>query len=295
MRVLITGARGQVGSELVQEGEKRGLDILAAGRNELDITDQDGVNDYFRNHQPDVVINAAAYTAVDKAESEPELAFAINSTGAANLARACASYSIPLLHISTDYVFDGEKQAAYAETDEPNPQCIYGRSKLEGEQEIESVLEEYIILRVSWVFGANGNNFVKTMLRLGKQRDHLKIVADQQGGPTWAGAIADTLLNIVSRWREGEAIPWGIYHYGGSPAITWHGFAEIIFTEAEKLELIGERPGIEPITTAEYPTPARRPLNSTLDCGKILQQGTISQPDWLPGLRQMLETDSRYA
>ncbi len=290
MKVLVTGASGQVGSELVLEGEKRGIQMLAAGRGELDITQQDAVNNFIRSQQPDIVINAAAYTAVDKAESEPDLAYAINQDGADNLARACNDRNIPLLHISTDYVFDGDKEGAYTETDTPNPQCVYGRSKLAGERAIESILEQYLILRVSWVFSASGNNFVKTMLRLGKEKDVLKIVADQHGSPTWSGDIAFTLLNLVKRWGDGEAIPWGTYHYSSQPATTWHGFAGVIFQQAVALGLTDKRPRIKPINTAEYPTPAQRPLNSILDCSKLAQRINISQPDWHDGLGRVLES-----
>ena len=290
MKVLVTGARGQVGSELILQGEKLGLEMIAAGRTELDITQQDSVSIFIQAQKPDIVINAAAYTAVGQAESEPELAYAINRDGAANLAEACADNNFPLLHISTDYVFDGSKDGAYNETDAPNPQGIYGKSKLEGERAIESILKQYIILRVSWVFGANGNNFVKTMLRLGKERDVIKVVADQHGGPTWAGDIAKTLLKLVKRWSDGETIPWGTYHYSGQPATTWQGFAEAIFEQAEVLGIIEKRPIVEPITTAEYPTPARRPQDSILDCHKLAQEFDINQPDWHVGLRQVLRT-----
>lgn len=288
MKVLVTGARGQVGSELVLEGEKREIQMLAAGRGELDITQQDAVNNSIRLQQPDIVINAAAYTAVDKAESESDLAYAINRDGPDNLARACNDHNIPLLHISTDYVFDGDKEGAYTETDTPNPQCVYGSSKLAGERAIEAGLEQYLILRVSWVFGARGNNFVKTMLRLGKEKDVLKIVADQHGSPTWAGDIAFTLLNLVDRWGDGETIPWGTYNYSSQPTTTWHGFAGVIFQQAVALGLTDKRPRIEPINTAEYPTPAQRPLNSILDCSKLEQRFNISQPDWHDGLGRVL-------
>jgi len=290
MKVLVTGARGQVGSELILQGEKLGLHMLATGRDELDITRQNAVSSFIQARQPDIVINAAAYTAVDKAESEPELAYAINRDGAKNLARACADNNIPLLHISTDYVYDGNKAEAYSETDTPNPQGVYGKSKLKGEHAIESTLKQYIILRTSWVFGANGNNFVKTMLRLGKEREVLKVVADQHGGPTWAGDMATTLLKLVKRWAEDKILPWGTYHYSGQPATSWHGFAEVIFKQAEELKMIDKRPRVEPITTAEYPTPAQRPLNSILDCGKLAQQLDIDQSDWHTGLRQVLKT-----
>lgn len=289
MKVLVTGARGQVGSELILEGNRQGLLMLATGRNELDITQQDAVNRYFREHKPDIVINAAAYTAVDKAELEPDLAYAINRDGAANLAQACADTNIPLLHISTDYVFDGLKEEAYIETDTPNPQCIYGKSKLEGERAIESILKQYIILRVSWVFGTRGNNFVKAMLRLGKERNRLKIVSDQHGGPTWAGDIATTLLKLVKRWDEGKTIPWGTYHYSGQPATTWYEFSEAIFEQAENIGMIEKRPRVEPITTANYPTQAQRPLNSRLDCQKIRHKLGAKQPDWHMGLKHALK------
>jgi dTDP-4-dehydrorhamnose reductase len=290
VKVLVTGARGQVGSEIVQEGIKRGMDILAAGRDELDITVEAKVSAYFQAEKPDIVINAAAYTAVDKAESEPDLAYAINRDATANLARACAELDIPLLHISTDYVFDGKKQGAYTEADIPNPQCVYGKSKLEGEQAIKSISAEHIILRVSWVFGANGNNFVKTMLRLGREKDLLKVVADQHGGPTWAGAIANTLLDIVKRWGDETPVPWGIYHYCGQPSTSWHGFAEAIFNEAVALGLISGRPEVEPITTAEYPTAAERPMNSVLDCRNLAKKLAISQPAWSAGLNNVLKS-----
>jgi len=288
VRVLVTGAKGQVGSELILEGEKLGLQMLAAGREDLDITQQKAVNSFIQTKNPDIVINAAAYTAVDKAESEPELAYALNRDGAANLAQACADNNIPLMHISTDYVFDGKKEGAYTETDTPNPQCVYGKSKLEGERAIESILEQYLILRVSWVFGANGNNFVKTMLRLGKERDVIKVVADQRGGPTWAGDIATVLLEIAKRCVDGKTIHWGTYHYSGQPTTTWKGFAEVIFEQAEVVAVIERRPKVEPITTAEYPTPARRPANSVLDCDRINRRLNVSQSDWRIGLESVL-------
>ncbi len=289
MKVLVTGAKGQVGSELIQQGDQLGLQMLAAGRAELDITQQNAVNSFIQAEQPDILINAAAYTAVDQAESEPELAYAINRDGAAYLAQACADNNIPLLHLSTDYLFDGSKEGPYSETDSPNPQGLYGKSKLEGDRAIESILKQHLILRVSWVFGANGNNFVKTMLRLGKERGVLRVVADQHGGPTWAGAIATTLLKLVKRWGEGEAISWGSYHYSGQPATTWHVFAETIFEQAEKLGMIDKRPRVEPITTAEYPTTAQRPLNTVFDCHKIARELGIPQPDWRSGLNNVLQ------
>ena len=289
MKVLVTGAKGQVGSELILLGQKLGLQMLATSRAELDITQQNSVYSFIREQNPDVVINAAAYTAVDRAESEPEPAYAINRNGAAYLAQACSDNKIPLMHLSTDYIFDGCKEGTYSELDSPNPQCVYGRSKLEGDCAIESILEEHLILRVSWVFGAVGHNFVKTMLRLSKERDILKVVADQYGGPTWSGAIAATLLDLAKRWGAGETIQWGTYHYSGHPATTWESFAEIIFEKAKQLGIIDSQPEVQAITTAEYPTPARRPLNSVLDCRKITRELNVFQPDWHVGLDKVLK------
>ena len=288
MKVLVTGAKGQVGSELILEGEERGLEMLATDRDELDITQPNAIKKMIKEQKPDIVINAAAYTAVDMAESEPELAYTINRDGPAYLAGACAENNIPLIHISTDYVFDGQNEGVYAETDTPNPKCIYGKSKLEGELAVESILEQYIILRVSWVFGANGNNFVKAMLRQGKEQDVIKVVADQHGGPTWAGAIAATLLSLLKRWGDGEVISWGTYHYSGQPATTWLGFAKAILEQAEGLGLIEKRPRVESITTDEFPTPVRRPMNSVFDCQKIALKLQIKQPDWRVDLRPVL-------
>ncbi|MBT4524396.1 MAG: dTDP-4-dehydrorhamnose reductase, partial [Phycisphaerae bacterium] len=249
MKILVTGANGQVGSELIRRGNTRGFQMLASDVSDLDISNQDAVNRYIENCKPDILINAAAYTAVDKAESEEELAYAINRDGAAYLAQACSKLDIPLFHISTDYVFDGTKDGAYVETDTPNPQSVYGKSKLEGDLVIESTIENHIILRVSWVFGACGNNFVKTMIRLGSKKEELKIVADQQGGPTWAGAIASTLLDIAKRYDEGNLIQWGTYHYSSQPTTTWLEFADTIFGQAADLGMMEKRPKIDPICT----------------------------------------------
>ncbi len=290
MRVLVTGANGQVGTELVQQGKSLGLEMIATDCAELDITQQGDVSYFFQIQKPDVVINAAAYTAVDQAELDSELAYAINRDGSAILAQACLKRRIPLFHISTDYIFDGSKEGGYSETDTPNPQSVYGKSKLAGDRAIESILEQHLTLRVSWVFGANGNNFVKTMLRLAKEQDVLKVVSDQYGSPTAAGSIAKTLLNIVKRWEMGKPTPWGTYHYSGQPATTWQGFAKTIFKQAKEIGLIEKFPVVEAITTAEYPTPAIRPLNTMFDCQNIERELGISQPDWHEDLNKVLQT-----
>ncbi len=288
MKVLVTGAQGQVGTELIKQGERQGLQMIAADRKVLDITQQQAVKAFITNQAPDVVINAAAYTAVDKAEEEQALAYAVNQDGPAYLAAECAQRKIPLLHISTDYIFDGAADLPYQEDDQPNPQGIYGKSKLEGENAVKERMEQHIILRVAWVFGATGHNFVRTMLRLGRERDELTVVADQQGGPTWAGDIASVLLAIVKRYQAANSIPWGTYHYTGEPATTWHGFASAIFESAVTAGLLDNAPRIKAITTEEYPTPARRPKNSLLDCRKIERELGITQPDWRIGLNNIL-------
>ena len=289
MKVLVSGAQGQVGTELILQGEALGLQMIATERDDMDITRKEEVSACFSSQRPDIVINAAAYTAVDKAEEESDLAYAINRDGVANLAAACAQHGIPLLHISTDYIFDGTEERPYCEDDAPNPQGVYGKSKLEGEIVVEETLAQYINLRVAWVFGAAGHNFVRTMLRLGNEREELRVVADQQGGPTWSGDIASVLLIIAERYQKGATIPWGTYHYVGKPATSWHGFAQVIFDTAIIEGMLKKVPKVKAITTADYPTPAERPRNSVLDCHKIERELGISQPDWRIGLINVLK------
>ncbi len=288
MKILVTGAEGQVGTELIIRGKKLGLTMISADLSELDITQQDAVLEYTQTQSPDIIINAAAHTAVDKAENEVELSFLVNRDGPFNLAEACAAMDIPLLHISTDYVFDGVNNTPYQEDDIPNPTGVYGTSKLEGEHAVVGQIEKHIILRVAWVFSESGHNFVRTMLRLGAERDELSVVADQQGAPTWAGDIADTLLVIATQYSKQGDLPWGIYHYIGTPATTWHGFAKTIFEQAQELKMLDKVPVVHAITTEQYPTPAERPKNSVLDCQKIKQEFGINQPDWRVGLRSVL-------
>lgn len=281
MKILVTGAGGQVGQALQKLAPPHGIDIVALDRQALDITDKSAVRERVRDLSPDVVINAAAYTAVDKAEEEIDAAFAANAEGAENLALACAAGDIPLLHISTDFVFDGKKAGAYLEEDAVAPLSVYGKSKAEGEARVASVSHKYIILRTAWVFGG-AQNFVNTMLRLAKSHKELNIVDDQTGGPTAADDIAASLLKIAKDVQETGFQSWGIFHYCGAPAITWYGFAKAIFARCPEV------PKLNPIPTEDYPVPAERPKNSVLDCSKINRVFGIDQPDWQKALSGIL-------
>ena len=288
MKILITGAEGQVGKELVSIANQRGFDVIAAGQTELDITKLKNIKSYFEVHQPDLVINAAAYTAVNKAEEEQDITYAINRDGTANLAAVSKEKNIPLLHISTDYVFDGTKSEAYSENDAVSPLGIYGISKWQGEEIIRQTLPEHIILRVAWVFGAQGNNFVKTMLRLAKDRDELSVVADQFGGPSPAKDIAKTLIILAEQYQKEKTLEWGTYHYCGDEKVSWCGFAKEILKQAKEQGLIEKDIKVNAITTAEYQDPTKRPANSMLDCEKIKNTFGIEMPSWKESLNQVL-------
>jgi dTDP-4-dehydrorhamnose reductase len=288
MRIVIMGAQGQVGSELTRRAPQLGYETLAWDQAELDITDAGAVDEALAASGAEVVINAAAYTAVDKAEQESERAFAVNRDGPAHLATACNRLQIPLLHISTDYVYDGRKPGPYIEDDPTGPLGVYGASKLAGDEAVRRLLPRHLILRVSWVFGIDGNNFVKTILRLAREREELHIVADQRGCPTYAGDIAEVLLKLAGRISAMDAgNRWGTYHYCGEPATTWHGFAEAIVEEACRCETLPVQT-IVPIATADYPTLAARPANSVLDCAKLTARLGIQPGLWREGLKTML-------
>jgi len=272
--VLVVGAGGQVGRALVARG------AFGLTRADLDITDLAQVRAAISARSYRTVINAAAYTAVDRAESDAAAAQAVNRDGPGNLAVTTAELGIPLLHVSTDYVFDGTKQGAYGESDPVGPVGVYGASKLAGEEAVRAVQPRHIILRTAWVYGPSNGNFAATMLRLAAERSELRVVADQYGGPTPAAAIADALMTVVD--RMGDEGPWGTYHFSGSPAVTWHGFACAIIDQAAPR--LAQSPTVTPISTADYPTPARRPANSVLDCTKIERVFGIGQPDWRTSL-----------
>ncbi|MGX9460158.1 dTDP-4-dehydrorhamnose reductase [Shewanella sp. A14] len=281
MRILITGCHGQVGASLTEQlANHENAEVLALDREHLDITNRDAVNSAVTDFKPNIIINAAAHTAVDKAEEEIELSYAINRDGPKYLAQAAQIVGAAILHISTDYVFDGNKAGEYLETDATNPHGVYGKSKLAGEIAVVQECDKYIILRTAWVFSEHGNNFAKTMLRLGAARDTLSVVGDQYGGPTYAGDIANALIQIAKRIDEGEPIEYGIYHFSGLPHVSWYEFAETIFDNAIGQGLIQIKPSLTSITTKQYPTPAKRPSNSRLCTEKINKVFSIEASDW---------------
>jgi dTDP-4-dehydrorhamnose reductase len=285
LKIVVFGATGQVGFEVCRADWPPGTAIRPLDRATVDIADRGTVVTALAAERPDLAINLAAYTAVDQAEREPARAFAVNSAGAANVAAACAIIGVPLIHLSTDYVFDGTKRAPYREDDPVNPLGVYGRSKEEGEGAVREALSRHIILRTSWVYGVRGANFVKTMLRLAAERPTLSVVADQTGCPTAARDIAAALVALAGALqREEEA--WGTYHFADAGPITWHGFAEAIIERAAPF--LARRPRVQPISTADYPTPARRPANSVLDCGKIEHVFGITPPSWRDGLQAVI-------
>ncbi|PSV98839.1 dTDP-4-dehydrorhamnose reductase [Photobacterium iliopiscarium] len=292
MKVLITGSNGQVGSCLVKQLQScPEIDFLAVDRNELDITSEQEVIKTVNDFLPTIIINAAAHTAVDKAEDEVELSYAINRDGPQYLAQAADKVGAAILHISTDYVFAGDKQGLYSESDTVNPQGIYGKSKLAGEEAVINACPRHIILRTAWVFGEDGNNFVKTMLRLGQQRDSLGIVADQFGGPTYAGDIATALIKIAETITDTknafDSNNYGIYHFSGMPHVSWCELAQVIFDKAVEQNVLVKSPDVNGIRTEEYPTPAKRPANSKLNTKKITTVFNIPASDWQSTLNHL--------
>lgn len=277
MKILVFGKTGQVATEL-----QRQADVVALGRDVADLTDPAQCVAAIEEADADVIINAAAYTAVDKAETETDLAEAINHTAVGAMAQAAAERGIPFLHISTDYVFPGGGETPWKTDDETGPLGVYGATKLHGERAVQLAGGAHGILRTSWVFSAHGNNFVKTMLRLGKERDALTIIDDQIGGPTAAADIAAALLKMAESFYDGDGVS-GIYHFAGAPETSWAGFATEIFAQAD-IEC-----AVIPIPTTDYPTPATRPLNSRLNCATTTTTFGIAQPDWKSSLRNVLK------
>ncbi|MFJ3482590.1 dTDP-4-dehydrorhamnose reductase [Pseudomonas sp. NPDC090202] len=285
LRILISGQHGQV-SQALQHSLKDLGELIVAGRDRLDLSQPESIRAVVREVSPDLIINAAAHTAVDLAESEPDQAFAINASAPGIFAEEAAALGIPLIHYSTDYVFDGSKDSPWNESDTPEPLGVYGRSKLAGEQAIAVVGGQHLILRTSWVYSLTGKNFLLTMQRLLQEREKLTVVADQIGAPTWAGSIAASTRQLIERWRDGHPGAWGVYHLTNSGETSWFGFAQAI---GEQLVKAGKLcAALEPIPSSAYPTPATRPLNSRLDCSHLLQEWGVSQPDWHAALLECL-------
>ena len=281
---LVFGQSGQVAQSIAKLAPNhKNLRIVQIGRDQADFINPQSVADHILSNRPLVVINAVAYTKVDQAESDETNAVLVNATTPHLIALACQQVGAALIHISTDYVFAGDAQTPYLEDAPVAPTGAYGRTKAQGEQAVRTALSRHVILRTAWVFSSTGQNFVKTMLRL--NRDLIRVVDDQRGNPTPADAIADAALSMAARIVGGTPGPWGTFHFSGTPDTTWFGFAQAIFAEAEKLGRTA--PKLEPITTDQYPTPARRPAWSVLDNGKIKRDWNISAPDWrqaLPGI-----------
>lgn len=286
MNILVTGAGGQLGRELALRLAPD--EAVCLPRAALDLTDAPAVQATLARLRPNVVINAAAYTAVDRAEAEPDRAFAANRDAPATLARACAGIGAALLHVSTDYVFNGESRRPWREDDATGPINVYGASKLAGERAVQDALPRHLIVRTAWLFGAHGPSFVRTVLRLARERGALRVVSDQTGSPTWAGHLAEALIALARRIAAGEALAFGVHHHAGAPAVSWHGFAEAIVHAAVAQGLLPAPVPVTPITTDEFPTPARRPAWSVLDGARMAASFGLAPPDWRAGLDQTL-------
>ena len=288
MKILLTGCAGQLGREL-----KRSLaclgEVIACDRSQLDLARADPLRAALRSIAPAVIINAAAYTAVDKAEAEPGLADTINSLAPGILAAEARRLDALLIHYSTDYVFDGSKATAYTEGDAPAPLSAYGRSKLGGERAIAAADGRHLIFRTSWVYGLHGANFMKTMLRLARERNELRVVGDQVGAPTWSRHLADATSHVLAR----KEIPYGLYHLAAAGETSWHGYAEAIFGEALRAGLLENIPVVNRIASADFPLPAARPANSRLDCSRFRRDFGLALPDWRTGLIDCL-ADARF-
>lgn len=279
MRIAVTGKQGQVVTALLERGPQQGVDIFAVGRPELDLADPTSIRETLSELRPDAIVSAAAYTTVDKAESEQALAFAVNARGAAGIGEVAAALNIPVVHLSTDYVFPGDKVGIYVETDATGPASVYGHSKLAGEKAIAAATSNHAILRTAWVYSPFGDNFLRTMLRLAETRDALNVVDDQHGTPTSALDIADAVVTIAKRLAsDPDPKLRGIFHLTGSGEATWADFAEEIFIRLKAKT--GKTMTVGRIATEQYPTPARRPANSRLSNEKLAQTYGIVLPDW---------------
>ncbi|CAA0116291.1 dTDP-4-dehydrorhamnose reductase [Zhongshania aliphaticivorans] len=294
MHILVTGANGQLGQCLADQLIKQNIPHNLLSRQDADINDTVVLEKIVVDKCVTAIINAAAYTAVDNAESEPELAKRVNEDGPMALAKLCSRFDIPLLHVSTDYVFDGNKQTPYIETDQTGPTGVYGQTKLNGEIAVQRHCPKHIILRTAWVFSEYGNNFLKTMLRLAKERDTLSVVGDQMGCPTYAGDIATALISIAQQLhavelnKSGTKALYGVYHYAGNEAVSWYGFAMAIFERAHQLGVLERIPTVSAISAEDYPTPAKRPAYSVLNTAKIKADYGLEPSAWRMALDDLL-------
>jgi dTDP-4-dehydrorhamnose reductase len=294
-KILLTGVNGQVGHALSAQLTQH--QVIPLTRAQLDLTNLDDISRIVREIKPDIIINAAAYTAVDKAESEPELCFAVNATAVRVLAEEAARLNASLIHFSTDYVFNGEKQSPYLETDSVNAKNTYGKSKLAGEQAIAKVGLPYLILRTSWIYSTHGNNFLKNILRLAQERDSLRVVCDQHGSPTSSQCIANGVVQLLNTWQVDREDQAGIYHLTNTGVTTWHGFSREIINIYNGLQNQRRWPALKTpiekvfaVSSQEYPTPAIRPANSRLDNTKLKQVFNVELPSWQQGLQQVMQT-----
>ncbi len=291
MKILLTGCAGQLGRELKRSLASLG-ELVACDRRQLDLAQPEALRAAVRTVVPTIIVNAAAYTAVDKAEAEPAAAEAINTVAPGVLAEEARRIGALLIHYSTDYVFDGAKPAPYTEGDVPAPLSAYGRSKHMGELAIAASGARHLIFRTSWVYGLHGANFMKTMLRLGRERDELSVVGDQIGAPTWTRHLADVTALVLAR-HDLPNLPGGLYHLAAAGETSWHGYAEAIFAAAQAAGLLAKSPVVRRITSADYPLPAARPANSRLDCSRFRRDFGLALPDWRTGLTDCL-ADARF-
>jgi dTDP-4-dehydrorhamnose reductase len=289
VRLLLTGVNGQVGWELQRSLATLG-EVIPADRNAMDLGNADSIRRYIRDCRPDLIVNPAAYTAVDKAESEPELAMAVNAVAPGVMAEEAGTLGIPMVHFSTDYVFDGTKATAYVETDVTHPQNVYGKTKLAGEQAVAAAGIPHLIFRTSWVYGMRGRNFLLTMQRLARERDELKVVNDQFGAPTWSRLIAEASTSSIARWlgNVDQVGCSGVYHLSCSERTSWHGFTAAILSHMRKSGETVAR--LNAIPAAAYPTPAVRPQNSILSNAKLAQVFGVNLPDWEMALSMCLDS-----
>ncbi|NOI68724.1 dTDP-4-dehydrorhamnose reductase [Vibrio sp. 99-8-1] len=286
MNVLITGVDGQVGQILARRMPEK-INFIGLTREQLDITNEKAVENVFERFKPNIVVNAAAYTKVEEAELNSVQAMEINSTGPSLLAQQAEKHKSVLIHLSTDYVFDGNSDLPYIEHDIAIPLNIYGKSKLAGEVAIANTCTKYLIIRTSWIFSECGCNFIKTMLRLAMETDVIKVVDDQFGGPTYAGDIADTIIKLIQNLEVDIDIQWGVYHYSGYPFVSWYEFACSLFEVTAKSSLSLKEPKLVPVASSEYKFKAKRPKNSKLNCSKIYQEFFIEPCDWKKALKMI--------